>query len=207
MLNSKGFDEWSGEYDEIIKNSKGYPFEGYYDVLGYLQSKVKIFSDTKILDLGIGTGMLTNEFYKKGAKIYGADFSHGMIEQARNKMPNAKFYYFDFNLGIPKEIEGEKFDYIISSYAIHHIDDASKIALIIDLQEYLNEKGKIIFADVAFETKEKLKICKDTYKDDWDSDEYYMVASELLDTLKATYQNVNYHQISICAGVIEISNL
>ena len=43
MLNSKGFDEWSGEYDEIIKNSKGYPFEGYYDVLGYLQSKVKIF--------------------------------------------------------------------------------------------------------------------------------------------------------------------
>ena len=74
------------------------------------------------------------------------------------------------------------------------------------ITEYLNEKGRIIFADVAFETKEQLKICKDTYKDDWDSDEYYMVGSELVDTLKTSYQNVDYHQISLCAGVIEISN-
>jgi len=40
MMNAKGFDKWSGEYDESIKNSKGYPFEGYYDVLGYVQGQV-----------------------------------------------------------------------------------------------------------------------------------------------------------------------
>ena len=32
MLENKGFDEWSGEYnDSIERYSQGYPFEGYYE--------------------------------------------------------------------------------------------------------------------------------------------------------------------------------
>lgn len=56
MLDSKGFDNWAGDYDESIANSNGYPFDGYYNVLGFVHNMVKVSNDTKILDIGIGTG-------------------------------------------------------------------------------------------------------------------------------------------------------
>jgi putative AdoMet-dependent methyltransferase len=81
MLDNNGFDQWAGEYDASIeKLSNGYPFEGYYDVLGYIQNAIVDPKNTSILDLGIGTGLLTYELYKTGATIAGADFSKQMID-------------------------------------------------------------------------------------------------------------------------------
>ena len=40
MLDSKGFDLWSESYDQSIADSKGYPFEGYYDVLAYVYNQL-----------------------------------------------------------------------------------------------------------------------------------------------------------------------
>jgi putative AdoMet-dependent methyltransferase len=70
MLDNKGFDKWAGEYDASIKrHSEGYPFEGYYNVLSYVYSLIKESKETKILDVGVGTGLLTHELYKNGKKI------------------------------------------------------------------------------------------------------------------------------------------
>ena len=70
MLDSRGFNKWAGEYDASIKKySEGYPFEGYYNVLSYTRSLIKESKEKKILDVGIGTGLLTYELYKKGAQI------------------------------------------------------------------------------------------------------------------------------------------
>lgn len=59
MLDSKGFDDWAGNYDQAIAKSKGYPFEGYYQVLAFVHQMVSTNTNIKILDLGIGTGQLT----------------------------------------------------------------------------------------------------------------------------------------------------
>ena len=50
------FDIWSVNYDEDIRlNNSGYPFEGYYDVIRYIQDNVVIGSNSlKILDMGVG---------------------------------------------------------------------------------------------------------------------------------------------------------
>ncbi|MBT3580718.1 class I SAM-dependent methyltransferase, partial [bacterium] len=64
------FDSWASFYDQSIgENPQGYPFEGYYTVLNTINNKINISKSTKILDLGIGTGLLTMELYKRGAKI------------------------------------------------------------------------------------------------------------------------------------------
>src|SRR5690554_2420045 len=103
MPSDKQFDEWSGDYDDSIERySKGYPFEGYYEVLSYVQSLAKLKNDIKILDLGVGTGLLTKELYKNGAKVYGVDFSAKMLEIAKKKMPNGICYRFDFKDGLPQ---------------------------------------------------------------------------------------------------------
>jgi len=86
MLDNKGFDKWAGEYDALIKrHSEGCPFEGYYNVLSYVHSLIKKSKETKILDVGVGTGLLTDELYKKGGQIYGIDFSGKVLELAEQK--------------------------------------------------------------------------------------------------------------------------
>ena len=89
MLNSTGFDSWAGDYDESIsKLSEGYPFEGYYEVLSFVNRCVYLSKGTRVLDIGIGTGLLTEELYRQGAEIFGIDFSPKMLELAKRIMPN-----------------------------------------------------------------------------------------------------------------------
>lgn len=205
MLDSKGFDEWAGEYDEAIAKSKGYPFEGYYRVLCFVHKMVSVDSRTKILDLGIGTGALTYELSREGARIYGVDFSPKMLELARQKIPDGRFYLFDFNRGLPPELAGEKFNYIVSSYAFHHVGDNIKIKFIDKLKRNLMEEGKIIIGDVAFETEEDRDKCRDSSGDAWDPDEYYLVADTMIPRLEKCGWVVRYKQISSCAGVLAIN--
>lgn len=203
MLNSKGFDKWAGEYDDSISRfSEGYPFEGYYDVLSYIHTRIDEIKNKHILDLGVGTGLLSHELYKKGAFIYGLDFSEKMIKLAKGKMPKANFYKFDLKNGLPGELSNIEFNYIISSYALHHLNDQEKILLINRLIKQLKDGGKIIIGDIAFMTLEDKEKCRKDAKDKWDEDEIYIVANELQTQLSMF--RTKYTQISICAGVLEI---
>jgi putative AdoMet-dependent methyltransferase len=205
LLDNKGFDIWSAEYDKFVeRNSKGYPFEGYYEVLNFVYKLIEDKENNKILDIGVGTGMLTNQLYKDGAEIYGLDFSHSMLQKAQEKMPQAKLIQWDFNYGLPEQLRQERFDYIISSYAIHHLSNDKKNEFLRELKEILSNNGKIIIADVAFKTFDDLENCRINSGSSWDSDEIYMIVNEIEKRLKASSIKYNYTQVSSCAGVLEI---
>ena len=208
MLDNRGFDEWAGDYDEsIVKSSKGYPFEGYYDVLAFVQSLIEEPNGKRILDVGIGTGLLTNELYKQGSIIFGLDFSQKMIIEAMNKMPKGSFYIFDMTDGIPEELKNNKFDYIVSSYAIHHLSNVEKIRFVKTLKDILVEDGLIIIADISFKKKDDLINCKDESGHEWDDDEEYMVIDELMDDLFKLGFSIRYTQISKYAGALELREI
>ena len=205
MLSEKGFDRWSGDYDQSIAlHAEGYPFEGYYDVLSYVQHRINVNDGVKILDLGVGTGLLTQELYKQGAQIVGVDFSQAMLDLAQQKMPKARFYHFDFQAGLPGQLQEETFDYIVSSYAFHHIDDDEKMEFISKLQRVRGDQCPLIIADVAFAAKTELDQCRAKAGRRWDADEFYIVGDEISQQLTAMQFNVKYTQISPCAGVLEI---
>ena len=205
MLDNKGFDLWAKEYDKSVKKSSNeYPFDGYYDVLNYVYNSVINKESKKILDVGFGTGLLTSKLYEDGANIFGIDFSKKMIDIAKQKMPNGVFIQRDFNLGIPSELKCEKFDYIISSYAIHHLSNDKKVEFIVQLKDLLNENGKIIIADVAFRTEENLLQCKRENLNKWDEEEIYMVEDKVVPALYKNNIEAGYTQISSCAGILEI---
>ncbi len=205
MLDKKGFDNWAEKYDESIKIRKGYPFAGYYEVLSYVKNLIDIKSNvTKILDIGIGTGELSKVLYDNGALIYGYDFSEKMIEIAQKKMPGGKFFLSNLNGGIPDEFRNTKFDFIISSYAFHHLDLEKKINLICDLKNILKKNGIIIIADIAFQSSQELEKCKGKYKAIWDEDEVYFIADEIIRKLAERNLSVKYSQISECAGILQI---
>ena len=205
MLDNKGFDLWADGYDKSVQLSEEndeYPFAGYKDVLNTIYNIVHKREKAKILDIGFGTGILTKKLYDDGYEIYGIDFSQKMIEIAKEKMPLASLIKYDFSKGLPEEIKDNSFDYIISTYAMHHLKDEEKNEFIEKLESYLNKDGKIIIGDIAFKTRELLEKCKANYNEYWDDEEIYFVFEELKESL---YNNISFTEISHCSGVIQIS--
>ncbi|QQY79663.1 putative AdoMet-dependent methyltransferase [Keratinibaculum paraultunense] len=208
MLDDKGFDLWADGYEKSVQlneEDNEYPFVGYKDVLGTIYNIVHRKEKAKILDIGFGTGVLTKKLYDDGYKIYGIDFSQRMIEIAKEKMPLAKLFQYDFFKGLPKELESIQFDYIISTYAMHHLEDEDKIKLINKLEEYISRDGRIIIGDVAFQTRELLEQCKAKYENYWDDEEIYFVFNELKEFFPK--EDISFTTISHCAGIIQLRKL
>ena len=177
MLNNKGFDMWANDYDKSVGLSyenNVYPFAGYKDLLNTIYNNIRKKDTGKILDIGFGTATLTKKLYDDNYAIFGVDFSKKMINIAKQKMPNANLFCYDFSNGLPKNLKREKFDFIISTYAIHHLTDIQKIQFFKLLYTMLNNSGKILIGDVAFYTKKELDKCRQDNIDYWDNDEIYI---------------------------------
>ena len=205
MLDSKGFDLWSNNYDtqvEISDEENVYPFAGYKRVLGTVYEKVRKQNPKNILDIGFGTGILAKKLYDDGYNIYGIDFSNEMLKKAKQKMPNAELLQFDFTDGLPKEFEQKQFDVILSTYAIHHIDDEAKKLYILKLLKSLNPKGILIFGDVAFETEKDMEAARKKDYEEWDDEEYYLIAERF--NLWFPHLKTDFIKISYCSGVFTI---
>ena len=205
MLDSKGFDLWSDNYDtqvEISDEENVYPFAGYKKVLSTVYEKVRKQNSKNILDIGFGTGILAKKLYDDGYNIYGIDFSNEMLKKAKQKMPNAELLQFDFTDGLPKEFEQKQFDVILSTYAIHHIDDEAKKSYILKLLKSLNPKGILIFGDVAFETEKDMEAARKKDYEEWDDEEYYLIAERF--NLWFPHLKTDFIKISYCSGVFTI---
>lgn len=206
MLDNHDFDLWAGDYDKTVNASDendSYPFAGYKKLMNAIYGTVMKRNPARVLDIGIGTGTLSTRLYEQGNVITGIDFSAEMLEKARLKMPDAKLFQCDFSKGLPEELSNTAFDFIISTYAIHHLADDEKIAFITSLLSLLSENGSIIIGDVSFQTRNDLESCKESSGDDWDDNEFYYVFSEIEARLKSRCA-LTYHQFSHCAGIMEI---
>lgn len=204
-LDSKNFDLWADEYDKSVQTSNinnEYPFAGYNILLNTIYQIINKRRKAKIFDIGFGTGILTKKLYDEDYEIYGVDFSKKMIEIAKDKMPLAKLFQYDFSKGIPQEVENNKFDYIISTYAMHHLEDNYKVQFINKLKELLSEEGKIIIGDIAFKTRALLEKCKKDYSKYWDDEETYIVFDEIKKFFPQ--ENIYFIPISHCAGILHL---
>ncbi|MGX8796969.1 class I SAM-dependent methyltransferase [Fusibacter sp. JL298sf-3] len=200
MLNSKGFDLWADGYDKSVNISEerdAYPFAGYKSVLGTIYSTIMQEKGKQILDVGFGTGILTKRLYDAGCLVTGIDFSDRMIEIAKSKMPSADLFQHDFTKGLPCSLSNIEFDFIICTYAIHHLNTPQKISFIRQMVEHLSANGKVLIGDVAFSTNVEMEACKVKSGDAWDSDEVYPVA----EMLYSEFPNMVFEKIGFCSGI------
>jgi trans-aconitate 2-methyltransferase len=95
-------------------------------------------SGERILDLGCGTGHLTAEIKRSGARVIGVDRSTDMIEQARRLYPDLRFEIADatdFHFDKP-------FDAVFSNAVIHWIKDQD--ALLSNIYRALKPAGRFV---------------------------------------------------------------
>ena len=197
MLNNHGFDLWSDSYDVSVRQadeSNKYPFAGYSSLMNTIYGTIMNDSPVKVFDVGFGTALLTSKLYDAGNHITGIDFSSEMLKIASSKMPTAHLMQWDFSLGIPPVLNDQSFDFIISTYALHHLTDDAKVDFIIALLSLLEPQGVIMIGDVCFRTRDALISCKEACGGEWDDDEFYFVFSEVHDRLVALC-NLAFHEI------------
>lgn len=205
MLDNKGFDLWADGYDQsvaVCEASDDYPFAGYREVLGSIYRTIRQQEAARVLDIGLGTGVLAKRLYDCGYTITGVDFSPVMLRLAGEKMPGARLICHDFTQGLPALLAEESFDFIVSTYAIHHLADGQKLDFLTQLLARLTPGGKILLGDVAFPTGEALEACRKACGDRWDGDEHYPVVERLAVQCPQT----QFEPISFCSGVITVEN-
>jgi trans-aconitate methyltransferase len=78
----------------------------------------------RILDVGCGTGQLTDRIAQSGAQVIGLDASLEMIGQARQNYPNIQFVLED----AAKMRYEEEFDSVFSNAALHWMLDPDAVA-------------------------------------------------------------------------------
>jgi trans-aconitate methyltransferase len=76
-----------------------------------------------VLDIGCGTGDLTNEIQKLGAMVTGTDYSPEMIAQARSKYPSIKFEVAD----AADFTVDSLYDAVFSNAALHWVHNAAGV--------------------------------------------------------------------------------
>lgn len=204
MLDDKGFDLWAKTYDQTVEETddeKSYPFAGYKEIINEIYKRILISKANKVLDLGFGTGRLAKALYDEGLEISGQDFSEEMLRLAKDKMPKADLYLGNLADGLASDLIDKKYDAIVGTYSLHHLDDEKKVALIKFLLTLLNDGGKIYIGDVAFESRRDLEACKREAEKYWDDDEIYFVYDEI----KKSFPDINFEKFSFCAGLLTLT--
>ena len=104
---------------ELYENKHSYVFKFGQDVLNLLNAK----PGEEILDLGCGTGQLTNLIAESGAHVHGIDSSIEMIKQAKLNYSVLNFEVMDAT----KFTFEKKFDAVFSNAVLHWIPEKEKV--------------------------------------------------------------------------------
>lgn len=102
-------------------------------------------SNSKVLDLGFGSGILEDYFLikKKKISIEGLDISLKSVNKANNKFKN-----WSFKVGLAEKLPymDQKFDYVISLEVLEHIVPGKTLYVLKEINRVLIDKGIFIIS-------------------------------------------------------------
>jgi putative AdoMet-dependent methyltransferase len=198
------FDRWAKSYDDAVQGSTEFPFDGYERVLDEVIRRAGRLEGRRVLDLGSGTGNLTERIVAAGGEAWALDFSEPMLEQARKKLPDAKFFQGDVLADLPPLLR-IPFDAVLSTYVFHEFPLMTKVSLIGRIAaEHLKPGGRIVIGDVSFATTADRKAELERQGETADEDEEYWAADVATAALESAGFAVEYEQVSSCGGVYTI---
>ena len=151
-------------YDEDVLNEQDPIRAGYEATLEWVAESAGILPDSRVLELGSGTGNLTRKI-ENCREIVCVDVSEKMESIAAGKLRdlNNRRFIKDDILHVFEEKIGE-FDVILSTYTIHHLIEEEKSELFRRVWDHLVPGGKAVFGDLLLESVDDMQPAIDRYK-------------------------------------------
>ena len=138
-------------YDEHMRTT----IEGASDFYAYTASLLPMESGKKVLDLGCGTGLELEEYFRLNpdAEVTGIDLSEAMLNALKKKLPDRKINlligsYFDISFG------EKAYDAAVSVESLHHFPAEQKEMLYGKLHAALKDNGYFVLTDYFAESEE-----------------------------------------------------
>jgi len=141
-------------YDKVILKMLPFYIEMHKEIVSLINREKK--DKFNICELGFGTGTLTYRALMTfpNANLLGIDTLPENIEKAKEKLQ--KFKGFNYKKEKIQDLRlDKKYDFFISSLAIHHLSDEEKQQFFKKVYELLNNKGRLITGDLVKSPDEK----------------------------------------------------
>ena len=116
------------------------------NIANAIRENVKLDKSMQIMDFGSGTGLLLEKIAPFVGKITAVDISKSMNTELEAKRDNLDCELEIIEMDLSKSGLSRKFDGIISSMTMHHVEDIQ--TMFNDFYNMLNEKGFIAIADL-----------------------------------------------------------
>lgn len=196
------FDTWAENYDLAITNDTQH-FQRYDDVLATVVEVAKIRPDSRVLDIGVGTGNLALLCAELGATVLGLDPFKGMLAKAEAKLvdhPNVKLAWCE-NPFLSLPSEDASLDAIVSTFAFHHVLHEEKPTAVKELARALKPGGVIAIGDLMFESAKKEAEAFNEFE--WlEDDEFYSRIDELREMFAACAMELTFEQFTPVSWVV-----
>jgi cyclopropane fatty-acyl-phospholipid synthase-like methyltransferase len=151
--------------------------------------KVSYTKDMHIMDFGSGTGLLSIEIAPYVGKITGIDMSKSMNEELRANKDLVQCDLEILELDLSKSDIDKKFDGIISSMTLHHVEDT--VELFRKFHDMLDVDGTIALSDLY--TEDGTFHSEDTGVFHFGFDEEFIISC----AKKAGFRELEIHEVSI----------
>ena len=143
------FEKWAERYDDTVFNtSKENEYKDVFEGYSKMLDQIAQLSTGEVLEIGAGTGNLTQHLINQGLDVTAIDPSEDMRAIANQK--EGIHVIEGHFLKIPVE---KKFDTIVSSFAFHHLDHQGKQEALNYMKQFLKPNGHIVFIDTLFESE------------------------------------------------------
>ena len=138
-------------YDDHMRTN----IEGSSQFYAYTASLLTQEPDSRVLDLGCGTGLELEEYFamNPSAKVTGIDLSTDMLNALKAKFPGKHLTlihasYFEEPLGT------QMYDAAVSVESLHHFSSEMKLSLYEKLYTALKDSGVFVLTDYFAESEE-----------------------------------------------------
>ncbi|WP_457742625.1 class I SAM-dependent methyltransferase [Thermococcus sp.] len=163
------FDGWAESYDEDVMN-EDWIHRDYWKVLRLVAERAR----GVVVDIDCGTGNILR--FLDSESYIGVEPSAGMREKFREKHGFEPLDGHFLALPLPDGVA----DTVTTTYAFHHVPDEEKEDAIKEMLRVLKPGGKIVIADVMFESEdEKIRIAEEDDLRDEIEDEYFAPVDKL----------------------------
>ncbi|MEF3307124.1 MerR family transcriptional regulator [Paenibacillus sp. GYB003] len=137
------YDRLADTHDSVVGSNSG-EYTDYDRALDLIVTWISAVPGEEGLDLGTGTGNLAGRLMRRGAKMAGVDQSRAMLDRCRAKFPEMETKVGNL-LAVP--YTSEKFDFVVSSFALRHLEDGQRRLALEETIRVLKPRGRICIAD------------------------------------------------------------